>query len=261
MRFDRMYKSVSPQFPGIFTGIGTPESRIAVPPAFSESSAGRTTIRFFDRQPTPVRGPRINEQIRISPIRLIGAAGEQLGIVPTVQALEKAREAGLDLVEVAADERPPVCRILDYGKMRFTNSQKGNKTGKVRQQKLKEVRLRPRTGVHDVDTKAAHARKFLEHHDRVQITVLFRGREMQHLEEGRHVLDAILQKLTEVGKVERPPSMDGKKMTVLLMPIKAASKPRVKAIAAIPKPPQKRAESPREEAHALDRKIVEPGSR
>jgi translation initiation factor IF-3 len=177
--------------------------------------------------------------------------------VPTIQALEKARGAGLDLVEVAADERPPVCRILDYGKMRFANSQKGNKTSKVRQRKLKEIRLRPRTGDHDVDTKAAHARKFLEHNDRVQVTVLFRGREMQHVEEGRRVLDAILQKLTEVSKVERPPFMDGKKMTVLLMPIKAASKPRVKAKAAILKPPQDRAESPRGEAKALDRKSVE----
>jgi translation initiation factor IF-3 len=231
--------------------------RASLPLAVSQSFSRRTTIRFFDPQPTPVRGPRINEQIRISPIRLIGAEGEQLGLVPTIQALEKAREAGLDLVEVAADERPPVCRILDYGKMRFANSQKGNKTSKVRQRKLKEIRLRPRTGDHDVDTKAAHARKFLKHNDRVQVTVLFRGREMQHVEEGRRVLDAILQKLTGVSKVERPPLMDGKKMTVLLMPIKAASKPRVKARAAILKPPQDRAESPRGEAKALDRKSVE----
>jgi translation initiation factor IF-3 len=142
--------------------------------------------------------------------------------------------------------------------MRFANSQKGNKTGKVRQQKLKEVRLRPRTGDHDVDTKAAHARKFLEHNDKVQVTVLFRGREMQHVEEGRRVLDALLQKLADVGKVERPAAMDGKKMTVLLMPIKA-SKPQVKAKVANPKPPRDRAESPREEAKALDSKSVEPG--
>ncbi len=173
----------------------------------------------------------MNEQIRISPIRLVGAGGEQLGLVPTSQALEKAREAGLDLVEVAADERPPVCKILDYGKMRFANSQKGNKTGKVRQQKLKEIRVRPKTGDHDVDTKVAQARKFLEHNDKVQVTVLFRGREMQHQEEGRRVLDAVLEKLAAVGKVERPPTMDGKKMTVLIMPSKAPSKTRPKAAA------------------------------
>src|SRR6516225_11552033 len=105
-------------------------------PTFQRSS----TIRHFDRQPPPDRGPRMNEQIRISPIRLIGANGEQLGLVPTAQALEKAREAGLDLVEVAADERPPVCKILDYGKLRFQNSQNGGKN-KVRQQKLKEIRV------------------------------------------------------------------------------------------------------------------------
>jgi len=172
----------------------------------------------------------MNEQIRISPIRLIGADGEQLGLVPTSQALDKAREAGLDLVEVAPDERPPVCKILDYGKMRFEASQKGGKN-KVRQQKLKEIRVRPKTGDHDVDTKVAQARKFLEHNDKVQVTVLFRGREMQHQQEGRRVLDLVLEKLADVGKVERPASMDGRKMTALLMPIKAGTKPPAKAAA------------------------------
>lgn len=181
----------------------------------------------------------MNDQIRISPIRVIGAAGEQLGLMPTSQALEKAREAGLDLVEVAADERPPVCKILDYGKMRFASSQKGNKGGKVHQQKLKEIRVRPKTGDHDVDTKVAQARRFLEHNDKVQITVLFRGREMQHQEEGRRVLDAVLEKLADAGKVERPPTMDGKKMTALLMPNKATAKVQPKPgkpVAAMPTP-------------------------
>lgn len=159
---------------------------------------------------------------------MIGPEGEQLGLMPTAQALEKAREAGMDLVEVAADERPPVCKILDYGKMRFSNSQKGNKAGKVRQQKVKEIRVRPKTGDHDVDTKVAQARKFLEHNDKVQITVLFRGREMQHQQEGRRVLDQVLEKLAEVGKVERPPSMDGRKMTALLMPVKMPTKGQAK---------------------------------
>ena len=120
--------------------------------------------------------------------------------------------------------------------MRFSNSQKGNKAGKVRQQKVKEIRLRPKTGDHDVDTKAAQARKFLEHNDKVQVTVSFRGREMQHVEEGRRVLDTILEKLAGVGIVERPPTMDGKKMTAMLMPIKGASKPRAKAETAKPMP-------------------------
>jgi translation initiation factor IF-3 len=165
----------------------------------------------------------MNEQIRISPVRLIGANGEQLGLVPTAQALERAREAGLDLVEVAPDERPPVCRILDYGKMRFEASQKGGKN-KVRQQKLKEIRVRPKTGEHDVQTKVNQARKFLQHNDKVQVIVLFRGREMQHIEEGRRVLDLVLEGLADVGKVERPPSLDGRKMTALLMPSKPAAR-------------------------------------
>src|SRR3954469_17880285 len=108
------------------------------------------TIRHFDRQPPPDRGPRMNEQIRISPIRLIGADGEQLGLVPTAQALEKAREAGLDLVEVAPDEGPPVCKSVGCGKMRVEASQKVHKP---KQQKLKDIRVRPKTGDHDVDTK------------------------------------------------------------------------------------------------------------
>jgi len=186
------------------------------------------SIRHFDRQPPPNRGPRINEQIRISPIRLIGVNGEQLGVVPTSEGLEKAREANLDLVEVASEERPPVCRILDYGKLRFETSQKGNKGGKVRQQKLKEIRVRPKTGEHDVETRVNQARKFLQHNDKVLVNVLFRGREMQHQEEGRRVLDAVLEKLADVAKVERPPAMDGRRMTVLLAP-KAGPKAPSKA--------------------------------
>jgi len=203
-----------------------PESRRTT---FRSLFRRRSGIRHFDRQPPPDRGPRINEQIRITPIRLISATGEQLGLVPTAQAIEKAREANLDLVEVAPDERPPVCRILDYGKMRFENSQKNNKGTKVRQQKLKEIRVRPKTGDHDVDTKVSQARKFLEHNDKVLVTVIFRGREMQHLEEGRRILNAVLEKLAEVSKVERAATMDGRRMSALLSPkpsAKGQSKPK-----------------------------------
>jgi len=162
-------------------------------------------------------GPRINEQIRISPIRLIGATGEQLGVVPTSQAMEMAREANLDLVEVAATERPPVCKILDYGKLRYQQSRKGGKN-KVHQQRLKEIRVRPKTGDHDIDTKVNQARKFLEHNDKVLVNVLFRGRELQHIEEGRRIIAAILEKLTDVAKVEKSPSMEGRRMTAMLAP-------------------------------------------
>ena len=168
-----------------------------------------------DRAPTPLH--RINEQIRLSPIRLIGAAGEQHGVVPTAQALQLAHQAGLDLVEVAAQERPPVCKIMDYGKFKFEQGRKKAK-GQPHQQKLKEIRVRPRTGDHDVETKVNQARKFLEHKDRVQVYVIFRGRELQHMAEGRRVLNAVLEKLSDVSKVERPPLMEGKRMVATLAP-------------------------------------------
>jgi translation initiation factor IF-3 len=162
------------------------------------------------------RGLRINDQIRISPVRLIGPTGEQHGVVPTSQAMEMAREANLDLVEVAPNERPPVCKILDYGKFRYQQSRKG--TSKVHHQKLKEIRVRPKTGVHDVDTKINQARKFLEHNDKVLVNVLFRGRELQHIEEGRRIIDGILEKLADIAKVEKAPSMEGRRLTAMLAP-------------------------------------------
>ena len=158
----------------------------------------------------------MNEQIRISPVRLIGAAGEQLGVVPTAQAMDMAREANLDLVEVAPNERPPVCKILDYGKFRYQQSKKAAQ--KVHQQKLKEIRVRPKTGVHDVDTKINQARKFLEHKDKVLVNVLFRGRELQHIEEGKKIIDHILVELADTCKVEQAPRMEGKRMVAMLAP-------------------------------------------
>jgi translation initiation factor IF-3 len=153
----------------------------------------------------------------LSPIRLIGAEGEQHGIVPTAQAMEMARELGMDLVEVSSTERPPVCKIMDYGKFRYEQSRKNSKT-KSHQQKMKEIRVRPKTGEHDVETKVNQARKFLEHHDKVLVNVLFRGREMQHIEEGQRIIAAILEQLADCCKVEKAPSMEGKRMTALLAP-------------------------------------------
>jgi translation initiation factor IF-3 len=171
----------------------------------------------IDRSPHTDRGLRINEQIRISPVRLIGAQGEQLGLVPTSHALEKAREAGLDLVEVAPLERPPVCKIMDYGKFRYQQSRKQAKA-KQHHQKLKEIRVRPKTGDHDIETKLNQARKFLEHRDKVLLNVLFRGRELQHIEEGKRIIEAMLLKLQDVAKIEKNPSMEGKRMTAMLAP-------------------------------------------
>jgi translation initiation factor IF-3 len=159
----------------------------------------------------------MNEQIRISPIRLIGANGEQIGVIPTIQAMEMAREANLDLVEVAPTERPPVCKIMDYGKYRYEQSRKTGKQ-KVHQQKIKEIRVRPKTGNHDIETKIGQARKFLEHKDKVLVNVLFRGRELQHIEEGERIIRYILEKLADVCKVEQQPRLDGKRMTAMLAP-------------------------------------------
>jgi translation initiation factor IF-3 len=161
---------------------------------------------------------RINEQIRISPIRLIGAAGEQVGVVPTSQAMEMAREANLDLVEVAADARPPVCKIMDFGKFKFLQKQKAKDKTKTHQQKLKEIRLRPKTDEHDVETKINQARRFLEHRDKVLIYVVYKGRELQHIEEGKRVLSHMLEKLVDLAKVEKAPSMEGKRMSTMLAP-------------------------------------------
>src|SRR5258707_469431 len=167
----------------------------------------RDNVRPGDRDRE--RGPRINEQIRISPIRVIGAGGEQLGVIPTAEAMEKAREANLDLVEVAPLERPPVCKIMDYGKHRYEQSRKQTKT-KVHQQKLKEIRVRPKTGEHDIETKVNQAKKFLEHRDKVLLKILFRGRELQHIEEGQRIMAGMLEKLADCSKMEKPPNMEGK---------------------------------------------------
>lgn len=161
---------------------------------------------------------RVNEQIRISPVRLIGPAGEQVGVIPTSQAMDMAREAGLDLVEVAATDRPPVCKIMDYGKFKFLQKQKAKDRTKTHQQKLKEIRLRPKTGEHDIETKVNQAKKFLEHKDKVLVYVLFKGRELQHREEGERILRLMLERLLDSAKVEKAPGMEGKRMSMMLAP-------------------------------------------
>ena len=138
-------------------------------------------------------------------------------MIPTIQAMDMAREANLDLVEVAPTERPPVCKIMDYGKYRYEQSRKTGKQ-KVHQQKIKEIRVRPKTGQHDIDTKTNQARQFLEHKDKVLIKVMFRGRELQHIEEGQRIMAGMMEKLVDVCKIEKPPSMEGKSMTAMVAP-------------------------------------------
>jgi translation initiation factor IF-3 len=163
------------------------------------------------------RQQRINEQIRISPVRVIGAAGEQLGILPTDEAMSRAREAGLDLVEVAPQERPPVVRIMDFGKFKYQQKKRQHK-GQVHHSKIKEIRLRPKIGDHDLDFKLMHAREFLEHRDKVTIAVVFRGREIAHIDEGRRVIERVIAKLEDLAKVEQPPMHQGRRIVCTLAP-------------------------------------------
>ena len=160
---------------------------------------------------------RINEQIRVSPVRVIGEDGAQLGIMPTDDALKEARKVGLDLVEVAPNERPTVCRIMDYGKFKYQQKKRQHK-GHPHQVKIKEIRVRPKTGDHDLQVKVNRARDFLAHKDKVIVTVVFRGRELAHVEEGRKVIDGILIQLEDVAKVEAPPVHHGRRMICTLAP-------------------------------------------
>lgn len=140
-----------------------------------------------------------------------------MGVMPTSKALESAREAGMDLVEVAANERPPVCKIMDFGKFKYEQKKKAGKQ-KQHQVQVKEIRVRPKTGDEDIRVKVKRAREFLEHKDKVLVNVLFRGREMAHIEEGRRVMDEVLQLLEDVAKVEKNPSMEGRRMTAIVAP-------------------------------------------
>ena len=147
---------------------------------------------------------------------MIDDDGTQLGIIETADALERAVESGLDLVEVAPNERPPVCRIMDYGKYKYEKKKKANQSSHAT--KTKEVRLRPKTGEHDIQFKVKQAMKFLKHRDKVQISVIFRGREMAHIEEGRRVMEGVIEDLEEFGKVEQAPQQTGRRMTCLIVP-------------------------------------------
>lgn len=148
-------------------------------------------------------------------VRLIGPTGEQVGIVPIEEARRRADEAGLDLVEVSPDARPPVCRILDYGKFKYQLKKKAHKS-KTHQAVLKEIRVRPKIDKHDLAHKIEQARGFLKEGDKVQVTCVFRGREMAHAEFGRAVLTQVQQSLEDLAKVERPPIMEGKRLSMLL---------------------------------------------
>ena len=148
---------------------------------------------------------------------MISADGGQLGIISTDEAMSLAREAGLDLVEVAPNEKPPVCRIMDFGKFKYQQKKKHHKTH-VHHAKIKEIRLRPKTGEHDIEFKVNQAKGFLIHKDKVVVSVVFRGRELAHIDEGQRVMKQIVTQLEPVSKVEAPPQQMGRRLVCTLSP-------------------------------------------
>ena len=180
-------------------------------------------VSRFDRRPPERDSTRINERIRVPEVRLIDENGEQVGIVPTPDALERAREKDLDLVEVSPTSKPPVCRILDYSKYKYEQEQKAKAARKHQQQtNVREIKLRPKIAQHDYETKRGHVERFLKNQDKVKVTIMFRGREQSHPERGRMLLDRLLQDVSEIGVMEQPPLQEGRNMTMLLAPARGA---------------------------------------
>jgi translation initiation factor IF-3 len=180
-------------------------------------------VSRFDRRPPERDSTRINERIRVPEVRLIDENGEQVGIIPTEQALERARESDLDLVEVAAQSKPPVCRILDYSKYKYEQEQKAKAARKHQQQvNVREIKLRPKIAQHDYETKRGHVERFLKQQDKVKVTIMFRGREQSHPERGRMLLDRLLEDVSELAVMEQAPLQEGRNMTMLLAPTRTA---------------------------------------
>jgi len=169
----------------------------------------------FDRMKKP--RIRANEQIRVPEIRVIGADGNQLGVLPTQEALRLAREQGLDLVEVSPTARPPVCRIMDFGKYKYEQSKKQKQSKKKQHTfQVKEVKFRPKTEEHDYQFKKKHIERFLAEGDKVKATVFFRGREMAHPEIGRRILERLIGELSDVAVAETAPRQEGNQMHTIL---------------------------------------------
>jgi translation initiation factor IF-3 len=163
---------------------------------------------------------RINEQIRSREVRLISAEGEQLGILSLRDALESARSEGFDLVEVAPNSDPPVCRVMDYGKFRYQTSKKVQEARKKsRGGQMKEIKLRPHTEDHDLEFKIKNLKKFLEKKSRVKVTVFFRGREMAYMNAGEDILKRVAEGVSEDGAIEQPPTREARnRMTMVIIP-------------------------------------------
>jgi translation initiation factor IF-3 len=178
--------------------------------------------RRFDRRPPERDSTRTNERIRVPEVRLIDDEGQQVGVMKTEDALSYAQERELDLVEVAPDARPPVCRVLDYSKYKYELAQKAKAARKHQQQiTIREIKFRPKIAQHDYDTKKGHVERFLLHKDKVKITIMFRGREQAHPERGVALLERLAGDLAELAVIEQRPLQDGRNMTMMLGPSKA----------------------------------------
>jgi len=162
---------------------------------------------------------RINERIRAREIRVIGENGEQIGVVPVSEALKLAKERNLDLVEVAPKAEPPVCRIMDFSKYKY-EQEKRERLARKKQRviHIKEIRVKPNIEEHDYQTKLCHLKRFLERGDKAKITLIFRGREMAHIETGRNLMDRFMRDLSEFAEVERPPVLEGRFMVMMVTP-------------------------------------------
>jgi translation initiation factor IF-3 len=184
----------------------------------------RPRRRPFDQtRPAPRDTTRINDAIRVSRVRLIDDDGAQLGIKTTDEAREYAYGKNLDLVEVAAQADPPVAKIMDYGKYRYEQEQKAKQARKHQSQiQVKEIKFRPKIGVHDYNTKKGHVERFLNQRAKVKVTIMFRGREQSHPERGRDLLMRLAEDVKEIGQIESPPLQDGRNMVMLLGPTKNA---------------------------------------
>jgi len=178
--------------------------------------------RRFDRRPPERDTTRVNERIRVPEVRLIDENGNQVGVMRTPEALRYAQEKDLDLVEVAPEARPPVCRVLDYSKYKYEQAQKLKQARKHQQQiTIREIKFRPKIAENDYNTKKGHVERFLRHKDKVKVTIMFRGREVTHPERGVMILDRLAEELSEFGVVEQRPIQDGRNMTMMLGPSKA----------------------------------------
>ena len=162
---------------------------------------------------------RINEQIRVPEVRLIGADGQQVGVMPTKEALAQAAEAHLDLVEVAPQASPPVCRIMDYGKFKYQQSKKQQEARrKATTIQVKEIKVRPKIEEHDMGFKLKNTRRFLSDGDKVKISVIFRGREIAHTDRGFRILAQMAEALADVGNVEQNPKLEGRNLSMIVSP-------------------------------------------